>query len=433
MTGCMERALAGVPAAIVAAALLAGACPAGAHAQTSATAAGGLAGQTPVRARDLGVPLEGRPGAYNAITDVAGVEVGHTTLIHGHGLTGSGPGAARTGVTAILPRGRANLDPVLGGIFSLNGTGELTGSFSIEERGFVQGPILLTNTWSVGTVRDAALKWQLRNAPGYHLGLPVVGETADYALNDRAAFHVREDHVFAALDGAASGPVAEGNVGGGTGMICHSFKSGIGTASRVLDDADGGYTVGVLVQCNYGRRRLLRIAGVPVGREIADLMPCIASADPTVQPERPRCDDETTPGTDLDEEGSIIVIVATDAPLMPHQLARVAKRVSLGVGNMGGLGGDSSGDIFLAFSTANPGLWGAADVAAADILPNHRIDALFEATVQATEEAIINSLLTSETMVGRDYLRVHALPHDRLRALLARYGRLASHGEERGS
>jgi D-aminopeptidase len=364
---------------------------------------------------------------------VAGVEVGHATLIFGAGRTVPGQGAARTGVTAILPRGRANLDPVLGGIFALNGTGELTGSFTIEERGFVQGPILLTNTWSVGTVRDAALKWQLANAPDYHLGLPVVGETADYSLNDRAAFHVREEHVFAALDAARPGAVAEGNVGGGTGMICHSFKAGIGTASRRLPAEAGGYTVGVLVQCNYGYRRHLTVAGVPVGREITDLMPCIESADRSIQPSRPRCTDADRGAEGAGDEGSIIVIVATDAPLLPHQLTRVAKRVSLGIGIMGGLGGDSSGDIFLAFSTANPGLWGAADVAPADILPNHRIDAIFEATVQATEEAIINSLVAAETMVGRDYLRVEALPHDRLREILSRHDRLVRAGGADGS
>jgi D-aminopeptidase len=387
-------------------------------------------GERTVRARDLGVPLEGTPGPLNAITDVDGVEVGHTTLIFGHGHAAPGHGPARTGVTAILPRGKHNLDPVLGGIFTLNGTGELTGSFTIEERGFVQGPILLTNTWSVGTVRDAALRWQLENAPGYHLGLPVVGETADYSLNDRVAFHVREEHVLSALDGAHSGPVREGNVGGGTGMICHSFKAGIGTASRRLSPEDGGYTVGVLVQCNFGLRRLLKIAGVPVGQEIGDLMPCIASGNPTIQPNRPRCPDLGNLGQDLEKEGSIIVIVATDAPLLPHQLTRVAKRVSLGVGNMGGLGGDSSGDIFLAFSTANSGLWSAQDVAPADILPNHRINPIFEATVQATEEAIVNSLVAAETMVGQDYLRVEALPHDRLREILGRYNRLRNEGGE---
>jgi D-aminopeptidase len=390
------------------------------------------ADQATTRARDLGVPLEGTPGPLNAITDVDGVEVGHTTLVFGEGrrMEGMSGGPARTGVTAILPRGRTNLDPVFGGIFSLNGTGELTGSLTIEERGFVQGPILLTNTWSVGTVRDAALRWQFENAPDYHLGLPVVGETADYSLNDRAAFHVREEHVFAALDGARSGPVTEGNVGGGTGMTCHAFKAGIGTASRELRLEEGGYTVGVLVQCNYGVRRLLRVAGVPVGREITDLMPCIDSDDPSIQPRRPRCLSLEAGGKDLQDEGSIIVIVATDAPLLPHQLSRVAKRVSLGVGRMGGLGGDSSGDIFLAFSTANPGLWAAGDTAPADLLPNHRIDAVFEATVQATEEAILNSLVAARTMVGLDYLRVEALPHDRLREVLSRYGRLEAPSDD---
>jgi len=380
-------------------------------------------GQT-VRARELGVPFQGTPGSHNAITDVAGVEVGHTTLISGEGPTVEGEGPVRTGVTAILPRGRGSLDPVYGGAFTLNGNGELTGTHWIEESGFVQGPILLTTTWSVGTVRDAALKWQYANAPGFHLGLPVVGETADYSLNDRTGFHVREEHALQALEGARSGPVAEGNVGGGTGMTCHSFKAGIGTASRRLPAAQGGYTVGVLVQCNYGTRDQLTIAGVPVGREIPDLMPCIQAPDRDIQPQRARCPGVGPEGTDLEEEGSILVIVATDAPLLPHQLRRVARRVSLGIGRVGGIGGNSSGDIFLAFSTANPGLWGATEVEAVEVLPNALINPIFEATIQATEEAIVNSLVAAETMVGRDHLRVEAIPHARLREILGRYGRL---------
>lgn len=415
--GALSRRVLAAPALAIFALAVGLTLPLALSAQASAGA--------PVRARDLGVPFPGTPGPFNAITDVAGVEVGHATIISGHGQAPMGQGPARTGVTAILPRGRGNLDPVFGGLFTLNGTGEVTGSFTIEERGFVQGPVLLTNTWSVGTARDAVLRWQLQNAPGYHLGLPVVGETADYSLNDRAAFHVREEHVFSALDGARSGAVAEGNVGGGTGMICHGFKAGIGTASRQLSQQAGGYTVGVLVQCNYGVRRLLQVAGVPVGQEIPDLMPCIDSDDPEVQSTRPRCSDTRAEPEDLPEEGSIIVVVATDAPLLPHQLKRVARRVSLSIGRMGGLGGDSSGDIFLAFSTANPGLAGAQEPTPAMLLPNPRIDALFEATVQAAEEAIVNSLVAAETMVGLDFLRVEALPHDRLREILARYGRLA--------
>lgn len=391
--------------------------------------AGAVVAQSP-RARDLGVPFEGTPGRWNAITDVAGVEVGHTTLISGHGATVEGKGPVRTGVTAILPRGRSDLDPVYAGTSTLNGNGEVTGTIWIEESGFAQGPILLTTTWSVGTVRDAALKWQYANAPGYHLGLPVVGETADYALNDRTGFHVREEHVFAALDGARPGPVAEGNVGGGTGMICHNFKAGIGTSSRRLTDDQGGYTVGVLVQCNYGLRRLLTVAGVPVGREIPDLMPCIDSAEAPVEDTRSRCPSPLASAPDVEPEGSIIVIVATDAPLLPHQLRRIARRVSLGVARTGGLGGNSSGDIFLAFSTANRGLWGATGTADAKVLSNSRMDPLFEATVQATEEAIVNSLVAAETMVGRDYLRVERLPHDRLQEILRRYNRITASARE---
>ncbi len=371
------------------------------------------------RARDLGIPLDGSPAPLDAITDVAGVEVGQVTLISGSGKLVVGQGPVRTGVTAILPRGRNSGDPVFAGWFTLNGNGEMTGTTWVEESGFLAGPVMITNTHSVGVVRDAVIEWlvrQGRSLSDYDWSLPVVAETWDAALNDINGFHVKKEHVFAALDSARSGPVAEGNVGGGTGMICHRFKGGIGTASRRLDSGYGGYTVGVLVQCNYGARPLLRIAGVPVGREIPDLLPCRAPCGGTPRSER------DGGGTDL---GSIIIVVATDAPLLPHQLKRIAKRAALGVGKMGGVGGNSSGDIFIAFSTANPRANVDTGLARLTMVPNERIDALFEATVQATEEAIINALLAAETLVGADDLTVYALPHDRLRAILRQYHRLS--------
>jgi D-aminopeptidase len=354
------------------------------------------------------------------------VEVGHATIIRGEGRHVPGEGPVRTGVTAVLPRGRQQLDPVFGAWFVLNGDGELTGAKWIEESGFVKGPVMITNTWNVGRVSEATIKWQSERAIAYDPGLPIVAETADYALNDRYGFHVREEHVYEALDGARSGPVAEGNVGGGTGMICYGFKAGIGTASRRLPAELGGHTVGVLVQCNYGLRPQLLIAGVPVGRHIPDLLPCIDSADPAIQPRRPRCGAGAAPGRSAEPEpgSSIIVVVATDAPLLPHQLKRVARRVSLGIGRMGGLAGNNSGDIFLAFSTANPGVWGGDGVVSAEFLPNERLNPLFEATVQATEEAITNSLIAATTMEGRDHLRVEAIPHERLGGILRAFGRL---------
>src|SRR5580700_3801263 len=293
-------------------------------------------GQSKPRARDLGVPFDGTPGPNNAITDVKGVEVGHTTLISGSGKLKVGEGPIRTGVTAVLPRGKVSTDAVFGAWFTLNGNGEMTGTTWLEDSGFLDGPVMITNTHSVGVVRDAVIAWKVKRGEpdmeGYWWSLPVVAETWDGYLNDINGFHVKPEHVFHALDSAHSGPVEEGNVGGGTGMICNEFKGGIGTASRVLDAKYGGYTVGVLVQCNYGQRDQLRIAGVPVGREIAG----------------PKVWD--------DDVGSIIVVVATDAPLIPTQLKRVAKRVSLGLGRDGSYSGDGSGDIFVAFSTANPGV-----------------------------------------------------------------------------
>jgi D-aminopeptidase len=382
---------------------------------------------TKPRARDLGIPIEGTAGPLDAITDVRGVEVGHTTLISGSGKLVVGRGPVRTGVTVIHPRGKASADPVFGAWFTLNGNGEMTGTTWLQESGILEGPIAITNTHSVGVVRDAILQWQVTRPNMQPWGLPVVAETYDGGLNDINGFHVKPEHVLAALDGASSGMVPEGNVGGGTGMICHGFKGGIGTASRTLSAADGGYTVGVLVQCNYGARRDLRVAGVPVGMEIPDLLPCIANADPSVRRMARRCDATAPSGLGDDagheELGSIIVVVATDAPLLPHQLKRVVTRVAVGVGRMGGYGGNSSGDIFVAFSTANARTVSDTGVSQVAMLPNARINPLFYATVQATEEAIVNALLAAETMTGADDFRVYALPVERLKAAMKKYNR----------
>ncbi|MFQ5946182.1 MAG: P1 family peptidase [Anaerolineae bacterium] len=363
------------------------------------------------RARDLRIPLEGTPGPLNAIIDVQGVEVGHSTLLAGEGALQVGKGPVRTGVSAILPRGKAN-DPVFAGWYSLNGNGEMTGTTWVEESGFLEGPVMITNTHSVGVVRDAVVAWMHQRrlhdpkTAGPSWSLPVVAETYDGGLNDIDGFHVRKEHVFEALNTASPETVAEGNVGGGTGMVCHAFKGGIGTASRNIDIEGGSYTVGTLVQANYGARKDLTVAGVPVGREITDLLPDYHSRDPD------------------SESGSIIVAVATDAPLLPHQLKRQAKRVPLGIARVGGLGADSSGDIFVAFATANPGAAQARGPAKLQMLPNHQLTSLFEATVQATEEAIVNALVAAETMTGIDGNTVHALPHDRLREVLKKYNRL---------
>ena len=392
---------------------------------TALVPAAQTSGQGNTRARDLGISalIGGTPGKFNAITDVAGVEVGHTTLVSGAPPRVVGKGPVRTGVTIVHPRGKGNQDPVFGAWFTLNGNGEMTGTTWLEESGILEGPIGITNTHSVGQVRDAILKWQVSRPGMQPWGLPVVAETYDGSLNDINGFHVKDEHVFAALDGAAGGPVPEGNVGGGTGMVCHQFKGGIGTASRVLSPQNGGFTVGVLVQCNYGLRRALRVAGVPVGEEIPDLLPC-ALPGATAQPGGIRPCGALPQGAPPEiEQGSIIVIVATDAPLLPHQLKRVVTRVSLGVGRMGGFGGNSSGDIFIAFSTANPKTGTATGTTTVEMWPNNRSDGLFEATVQATEEAILNALLAAETMEGGDGRRVYALPHDRLRAALKKYGR----------
>jgi L-aminopeptidase/D-esterase-like protein len=361
--------------------------------------------QAKPRARDLGVPFDGTPGLYNAITDVKGVEVGHTTLISGSGKLKVGEGPVRTGVTAVLPRGKDSLDPVFGGWFTLNGNGEMTGTTWLEDSGFLDGPVMITNTHSVGVVRDAVIAWRVKKAPpdqaGYEWSLPVVAETYDGDLNDINGFHVKPEHAWHALDTAHAGPVEEGNVGGGTGMVCNEFKGGIGTSSRVLDAKYGGYTVGVLVQCNYGWRSQLRIAGVPVGREITD--------------HKVRDNDV----------GSIIVVVATDAPIIPTQLKRLARRVSLGLGRDGSYSGDGSGDIFVAFSTANPGAANSKSIRQITMLPNEQMNPLFLATVQATEEAVINAMVAAETMKGINDFEVIALPHDRLREVLKKYNRLA--------
>jgi L-aminopeptidase/D-esterase-like protein len=361
------------------------------------------------RARDLGVPFDGTPGPNNAITDVKGVEVGHTTLISGQGKLVVGKGPIRTGVTAIHPRGKTSNDAVFAAWFTLNGNGEMTGTTWVDDSGFLNGPVMLTNTHSVGVVRDAVIAWKVKRGEpdmeGYWWSLPVVAETWDGYLNDINGFHVHPEDAWHALDSAHSGPVEEGNVGGGTGMICNEFKGGIGTSSRVLDAKAGGYTIGVLVQCNYGDREQLRIAGVPVGREIAE---------------------HTVFKEDL---GSIIVIVATDAPLIPTQLKRIAKKVSLGLGRDGSYSGDGSGDIFLAFSTANPGAVSPKsdqphNVHPLTMLPNDSLDPIFLATVQATEEAVVNAMVAAETMKGIDDHEVIALPHERLREVLKKYNRL---------
>ena len=360
------------------------------------------------RARDLGVPFDGTPGPLNAITDVAGVTVGQTTLIedlaNGHKV--------RTGVTAILPRGRDSImTPVFAGSSVLNGAGEMTGRAWIEESGMLDGPVMLTNTHSVGTVHEATIAWRVRHgnadASGYWWSTPVVAETWDGYLNDVNGFHVKPAHVDAAIDGATGGPVAEGNVGGGTGMTCHEFKCGIGTASRRVDIEGKTHTVGVLVQANYGTRSSLRIAGVPVGQQL--------------QENRLRSESPSD-----GDNGSIIIVVATDAPLLPHQLDRIARRAGMGLARMGSFAGNGSGDIFVAFSTANAKAMGGEHVLGAEFLENGRLDALFEATVQATEEAIVNSMIAARDMEGDGGRSAKALPHDALVALLETYGRAST-------
>ncbi len=377
----------------------------------------------PPRARDLGVPFDGTPGPLDAITDVKGVTVGHATIVRGNGRLRVGEGPVRTGVTAIFPRGRDDLAPAFAGWFSLNGNGEMTGTPWIEDYGLLVYPVAITNTNSVGTVRDAIIGWgRDRLVDASICCLPVVAETWDGDLNDIFGFHVHREHVEAALAASKSGPVTEGNVGGGTGMICLGFKGGIGTASRQLSKPGGGFTVGVLVQCNFGLREQLRIAGVPVGQEISAPEPCY---DTTEKLDSIRARERCPAGAGATtEHGSIIVIVATDAPLLPHQLRRVARRASLGIGRMGGVSGMGSGDLFLAFSTAPTGTPDSRHVAKVEMLAEQAIDPIYEATVQATEEAITNAMVAARTMTGADGYRVPALPHEALREVLARHGRL---------
>jgi D-aminopeptidase len=392
---------------------------------SSAVAAGSLEGQAaPERARDIGIPLEGTPGRLDAITDVRGVAVGHATIVRGSGKLQMGKGPVRTGVTAIFPRGRDDLTPVFAGWFNLNGNGEMTGTAWIDDYGILVYPIAITNTNSVGTVRDAVIEWgRTRLSDAFNCCLPVVAETWDGDLSDIYGFHVTREHAFRALESAAPGPVAEGNVGGGTGMICLGFKGGIGTASRTLSARQGGYTVGVLVQCNFGQRRLLRIAGVPVGQEITEPTDCYEGPGLDSAQAAQRCPAGAVRGEK--DQGSIIAVVATDAPLLPHQLRRVARRAALGIGRMGGIAGASSGDLFIAFSTASVGTLGERGVRTVGMLGDERIDPVYEATVQATEEAIINAMLAAKTMRGANGYVVPALPHDRLREVLRKYGRLA--------
>jgi len=357
------------------------------------------------RARDLGIPFDGTPGPLDAITDVPGVEVGHRTIIQGEGKRVVGVGPIRTGVTAVFPRGRASSDPVFAGVFSLNGNGEMTGAHWLDEFGVLEGPIMLTNTHSVGTVFEAVIAWCLKEnrQPNseYCWSLPIVAETWDGELNDINGFHVRQKHAFEAMESARPGPVQEGNVGGGTGMICHDFKGGIGTASRVIGADAGGHTVGVLVQCNYGLREQLRIAGIPVGRELSGSGVRVAV-----------------------ETGSIIIVIGTDAPLLPHQLERMARRAALGLARNGSISGSGSGDIFIAFSNANAGAVQTTRTTAVDVYPSDNMDPLFEATVEATEEAVINAMVAAETMTGADGITVRALPHEPVREILRKHGRL---------
>ena len=369
---------------------------------------------TTPRARDLGIPFDGQPGPLNAITDVAGITVGHTTLI-----SSPSPGhEVRTGVTAILPRGRDSASvPVFGGWFSLNGNGEMTGTAWLQESGLLDGPVMITNTHSVGVVRDAVIAWRVRSGHadegGYWWSLPVVAETWDGYLNDINGFHVRPEHAVAALESARGGPVAEGNVGGGTGMICHEFKGGIGTSSRQVTIENTRYTLGVLVQADYGLRDTLRIAGVPVGQHLrqrrvyTDEEFALALKRPTGQ-----------------EVGSIIIVVATDAPLLPHQLQRIARRAAMGLARNGSYAGNGSGDLFIAFSTANAGAVQINSANNATYLGNELLNALFLATVEATEEAIVNALIAARDLSGQDGHRVLAIPHEELRAVLKQYNRL---------
>ena len=364
------------------------------------------------RARDIGIPFDGVTGKYNAITDVKGVEVGYSTIISGNGKNVLGKGPVRTGVTAILPRGKNN-NPVYANWYTLNGNGEMTGTTWITESGFLETPVMITNTNSVGVVRDAVLKWFVNKhwyKEDFKYTYPVVAETYDGFLNDIYGFHVQESNAFEALNTADTGRIKEGNVGGGTGMMCLGFKGGTGTSSRVVKIKDSVYTVGVLVQSNFGRKKGLTIAGVPVGKELMDTLNNELKLPPASYRQ--------------EGDGSIIVVVATDAPLLPHQLKRIAARVPLGIGIVGGRGTNGSGDIFIAFSTANENAFQRKDFTKVSALPNDLIDPLFEATVQAVEEAIINAMVAAETMEGINGNKSYALPHQLVIALLKKYNRI---------
>jgi len=379
-----------------------------------------MAQEKKIRARDLGIPFDGTTGKYNAITDVAGVEVGHTTLIEGNGKLERGKGPVRTGITAIFPAGK-RFGPVFANWHMLNGNGDMTGTHWITESGFLETPILITNTSSVGTVRDATLEWMVKNhyydtSQGqFWYSYPAVAETWDGVLNDINGFHIKPDHVQQALENATTGAVEEGAVGGGTGMICHGFKGGVGTSSRVVDKKLGGYIVGVLVQANYGSRTQLTIAGVPLGKELADTLPVKIFEQPSAK---------NMIYTELMEQGSIIVVVATDAPLLPHQLKRIAQRVTLGIGKCGGIGSNGSGDIFIAFSTANKSSFSREKETTVTMFSNDLIGALFSATIQATEEAIINALVASKTMKGINDNTVYGFPHEAVIKVLKKYNRI---------
>ena len=367
------------------------------------------------RARDLGIPFVGTPGAFNAITDVQGVEVGYSTIISGKGNNTVGNGPVRTGVTAIFPRGKAKkFSPVYANWYSLNGNGEMTGTTWVTESGFLETPIMITNTNSVGVVRDAVLKWYVDtdwySGEDWWYTYPVVAETYDGFLNDIYGFHVKEKHVLEAIENSSSGQIAEGNIGGGTGMMCLGFKGGTGTSSRVLKIKDSSYTVGAIVQSNFGAKRNLSIAGVPVGVELKDTLNSVFNGPPKSRRQ--------------EGDGSIIVIVATDVPLLPHQLKRIAQRIPLGIGIVGGRGSNGSGDIFLAFSTANEGAFNRDDIASITSMPNDLLMPVFEATVQVVEEAIINAMIAAETMEGINGNTSYAIPHDVLVETLQKYNRI---------
>ena len=392
------------------------------------------------RARDLGIPFDGTPGPLNTITDVSGIEVGFKTLISGEGRLVVGKGPVRTGVAAIFPRGKSNSHSVFAGYFAGNGNGDMTGTHWIDESGVLETPILITNTGSVGVVRDAAVAWMVQHNHFGAFWYPVTAETADWPLNDIRGQHVTKQDALDALNSAATGPVLEGNVGGGTGMVCNGFKGGTGTSSRKLDTAEGGFTVGVLVQCNYGSSNQLRVAGIPVAREMKLSPPCVEKKlEPPVLwwngTPAPVCAPgvaTTADGIRAPEMGSIIVIVATDAPQTPDQLKRLARRVSVGLGRVGAIEGDESGDIFLAFSTANNGADEGNSAEPPFTVPNAKIervqswkmDSLFTAVVQAVEESVINAVVATKTMSGADYWVVPAIPHDQLQDVLRKHGML---------